>query len=260
MNKNFPSTEISFSKDGYLRLLKTVMENKYSILPMREAHRCSDPAMILRHDVDFSIDLALEMARIEHHLGIRSTFFFMTTCDYYNVFSAHGRSALIEINSLGHEVGLHWDSNFLPENKDDQADFFKAQLRMLSSVTGQEVLSASQHIPTDTPIFDISPFVKINAYSKSVNDRYGYVSDSSMSWRQYTPLDFLAKKVSFQFLAHPIWWMADGSTQAEKINFFMTTLCNQKIELANSYLLYMNKVLDSRDLYDERFRTVQGSV
>lgn len=131
---------------------------------------------------------------------------------------------------------------------------------MLSSVTGQEVLSASQHIPTDTPIFDISPFVKINAYSKSVNDRYGYVSDSSMSWRQYTPLDFLAKKVSFQFLAHPIWWMADGSTQAEKINFFMTTLCNQKIELANSYLLYMNKVLDSRDLYDERFRTVQGSV
>ncbi len=42
--------------------------------------------LILRHDVDFSVDRALELAKIENNYGISSTYFFLLHSDFYNIF------------------------------------------------------------------------------------------------------------------------------------------------------------------------------
>lgn len=248
---------IVFSRSGYRDLLDEIRQQGYTFVKMADSQLPGSPMAILRHDIDFSVEYALQMARLEAAAGVHATYFFMTTCAYYNVFTDRSRESLAEITSLGHEVGLHWDSRFLPARTEEHADFFKAQLLMLSSVTGEKVKSCSQHIPTDTPAFDISPFVEFNAYSSRINKRYRYVSDSSMAWRQFTPLDIIAEGVDMQFLSHPIWWMAEGENQAAKIRS-MTAQAEQALrDDSEGYLVYMQKVLDDRERFDRYFRETQ---
>ena len=71
---------------------------------------------VIRHDVDGDIFAALEMAKIENELGIRSTYYILHTAYYYGyikdgVFFRYDCMANIykEIQDLGHEVSLHTD-------------------------------------------------------------------------------------------------------------------------------------------------------
>src|ERR1700756_2972812 len=63
--------------------------------------------VLLRHDVDLSLDAALTLARLERDRGARATYFLMTESVFYNLDSARGREALDELRALGHAVGLH---------------------------------------------------------------------------------------------------------------------------------------------------------
>lgn len=79
-------------------------------------------ALFLRHDADRHIDSALAMARIEHELGLRATYFLLPPGDYHEDENYYGkitagkvvlhdrmREVAQEIASLGHEIGLHND-------------------------------------------------------------------------------------------------------------------------------------------------------
>src|SRR5205085_8345871 len=63
--------------------------------------------LFLRHDVDLSLEAALELARLEHGRGARATYFLMTESVFYNLLSPVGERALRELRELGHAVGLH---------------------------------------------------------------------------------------------------------------------------------------------------------
>src|SRR5262245_47493181 len=68
---------------------------------------------LLRHDVDYTLDAAMTLAREEATRGIRATYFLLVNSSYYNLLSsahAHVPAALV---GLGHEVGLHYDVQFL---------------------------------------------------------------------------------------------------------------------------------------------------
>ena len=41
-------------------------------------------SLLLRHDIDFSVDYAYQIAKLESKLKINSTFFFMLTSNMYN--------------------------------------------------------------------------------------------------------------------------------------------------------------------------------
>lgn len=61
----------------------------------------------LRHDVDHSLDLALELAWIESERGLRATYFLLTGHPYTqdDLFI----DKCVQIQALGHEIGLHND-------------------------------------------------------------------------------------------------------------------------------------------------------
>ncbi len=63
--------------------------------------------LFLRHDVDLSLEAALEMARVEHELGVRATYFLMTESAFYNLDSHVGHYAQRQLRQWGHAVGLH---------------------------------------------------------------------------------------------------------------------------------------------------------
>jgi len=63
--------------------------------------------LLLRHDVDISLDAALRLAELEAEAGARATYFLMTESVFYNLASAEGERALPRLRELGHSVGLH---------------------------------------------------------------------------------------------------------------------------------------------------------
>jgi hypothetical protein len=257
MSRKVKNMNNNFSPLGYLSLIEEIKGHGYKYIAMSDAFKFNERTIILRHDVDFSLEYALQMAHIEYRAGVCSTYFVMLTSEYYNLFDPLNRKILSEISAMGHEIGLHWDSKFLPPDTEVHADFFRAQILMLSSITGKKVRSASQHIPSDTPSFDIDPFIEINAYSKNINNIFRYVSDSSMVWREHTPLDLIKSGECIQFLSHPIWWMSVGSSQKEKLHFFSKSLCKQSKKITNEYLIYLQTHLINRDKHDDYFRNTQ---
>lgn len=90
---------------------KALME---SILAPK-APLCEPPdgkTVMLRHDIDHSIEHALDFARAEYEMGYRSTYFLLHTADYFD-YSSQFRDQVRELQDLGHEVGLH--NNFISE-------------------------------------------------------------------------------------------------------------------------------------------------
>jgi hypothetical protein len=63
--------------------------------------------LFLRHDVRLSLEGALDMARLEHDLGVRATYLLMTESAFYNLDSHVGRYAQRQLRQWGHAVGLH---------------------------------------------------------------------------------------------------------------------------------------------------------
>ena len=63
-----------------------------------------DKICLIRHDVDRKPNFALRMARLEHQMGIKSTYYFRAKkCSF-------SPDIIKEIESLGHEIGLHYES------------------------------------------------------------------------------------------------------------------------------------------------------
>ena len=44
-----------------------------------------ESVFLVRHDVDFDIELAYNLALIENEMNIKATYFILTTCENYNV-------------------------------------------------------------------------------------------------------------------------------------------------------------------------------
>jgi hypothetical protein len=69
-----------------------------------------------RHDIDYDIVTARQLAKIEHEFGLKGSYYVLHTAPYYGYFknrkyyrSKRCIDILLEIQSMGHEIGLHND-------------------------------------------------------------------------------------------------------------------------------------------------------
>jgi hypothetical protein len=151
--------------------------------------------VILRHDVDLSLDAALTMAELEAEAGAAATYFLMTRSEFYNLESASGGAAIARLRGLGHRVGLHavWPH----VDRDDRFDPVLAW-----------------HNPDPEYMREpVEGFV--NVMEAPWADVYR--SDSNQHWRQGCPHEELAA-ASFerlQLLTHPEIWVYPGATMRE---------------------------------------------
>jgi hypothetical protein len=103
----FPLVEGAFTYRRYDEWLDTIAS--VNVVPLRELAGATTPVVGLRHDVDERLDGALELARLEHRRGLRSTYFVLHTAPYY---ADRGRlvPALRRLqDDYGHEIGWHND-------------------------------------------------------------------------------------------------------------------------------------------------------
>lgn len=109
------------------------MDHFGTTVPVVELHERADGRglVALRHDVDHDIDVALEVACLEHERDVRASYYLLPTAGYWN------DPALIEkclqLQDYGHEVGLHLNvlAEWLSGSTDDPDGRLAEQLAQL---------------------------------------------------------------------------------------------------------------------------------
>lgn len=100
--------------------------------------------MCLRHDIDHSLDIALEMAFWEHERGFKATYYLLNSSNYWSDpdFDLKVRQLL----DFGHEVGLHVNSlaNWLGGRVSKPGDDLKIALERLRNL-GADANSIAAH-------------------------------------------------------------------------------------------------------------------
>lgn len=211
---------MEFTFDWYLQLLSLLKKKGYLICGY-DGWIEYDKCVILRHDVDNSLEAAVRFAELEKEAEVKSTYFVLVTSDFYNVFSGSNQKLVRKIISYGHSVGLHFDETAYTGGIDYMAQMIKKEAGMLETVTGVPVISVSMHRPSRRTLeADMAIQGMINSYSHTFFHEFKYVSDSRRRWRE--PVDDIISSGMYQrlhILTHAFWY-------AEKQNSIEETVCN----------------------------------
>ena len=173
----------------------------------------------MRHDVDAELYFLEPFLEVEMQYAIKSTYFVMLESPLYNPFSPEGRRVLQLIADNGHEIGLHFFGEIHAGlNKSGLELEITRQIERLSQLTGRDIHAFSFHQPTQMMIeSDLNVPGVINTYHSTTMSHFTYVSDTNMDWRPTNPRDFPEPpSTNLQILTHPLWWLTEGSTPAER--------------------------------------------
>ena len=130
-----------FGKEAYIDLITKMNEAGLSF-STNWNKKLSKNDVLLRHDVDFSISMALNISKIEHSLKVQSTFFFLLSSNLYNLLSKVNVEKIHKIISLGHKVSLHWDPTVHENEKT-----FLTEKQTFEEIFGVNVDIVSIHRP-----------------------------------------------------------------------------------------------------------------
>jgi len=129
-------------KGEYAGLLEHLGET-VTIDEAHREHRRQD-LVALRHDVDHDLDLALDMAQLEHERGCRATYFLLHTHRYWS--DPFLADKCLQLIAYGHEVGLHLNAltEWFDGTIDDVGAYVRDLLRALREA-GVRIVGTSAH-------------------------------------------------------------------------------------------------------------------
>ena len=221
---------------SFSRLIENILKHKFEFIkyPAYNEKVNSQKRIILRHDVDFSLLAAYEIAKRENQLGVKSTFFLYLNSVFYSITYKSDIDVIRNIIALGHDIALHYDSNSTLS--------LDVELKILKEIFPEcrnDIISF--HRPSSYPdsfekfISGLPPGTRTtydNVYVKNIK----YISDSRCI------LDFgnlnmvLENNESLQLLLHPIWWYFEGETTSQKLSGFYNERCNNILRLIKENL------------------------
>lgn len=219
---------VDFSKEHYKELLLEIAREGYSFgcFSHSSVSSTEEKSMLIRHDIDFSLEYAYEMSLIEASVGVVSTHFVMLRSPMYNLLSRRNSELLNAIVGLGHQIGLHYDGWF-GKDEEDHSSNITFEAAILSNLIGMPINSFSFHQPSNEIISkNITVPGLMNVYSDVCLDAYEYISDSNRDWRGKDIQSMVAENKNIQLLVHPMWWMSSQKTTREcwdeviKLNFY----------------------------------------
>jgi hypothetical protein len=185
----------AFDLTHYRELLEAAQGGGYRFAAFDHDPKPGD--LFLRHDVDLSLEAALELAEVEHDAGAQATYFLMTESVFYNLASPAGERALVRLRELGQRVGLHavWPRATL----DDRFD---------RVIAWHNPDSDYMHDPVEQAV---------NVMESRFFSPETYRSDSNQRWRHGCPHDELrqGRFEWLQLLTHPEIWVYPGRTMRE---------------------------------------------
>lgn len=220
----------SFSYREYGQILGNLPRGR--IMTFAEAFRRASGGstadfVILRHDVEVSVDKAVDLARIECEMDIRSTYFFQVRSGGYNILAAENIRKIQSIQSMGHDIGLHFhmdrDAPPMP------IEYYQANIQKDRSLMETFLNIGIQAFSIHRP----SPFVlecelcadgMVNTYDplffaysrdpETIRDNAElplYLADSEHAWKYgYPDRQTIQDRRRVQILMHPYSWSEQG--------------------------------------------------
>jgi hypothetical protein len=200
----------AFTLEHYRELLDAARAGGYRFTGFDEPPARGD--LVLRHDVDLSLDAALRMAELEVDAGATATYFLMTESVFYNLASSEGMAALSRLRELGHRVGLH--AVYPNAVVDDRFDPVVAW-----------------HNP-DPEYMTASIAGAGNVLQEGWFDPPTYRSDSNQRWRFGCPHEELRAGAFpwLQLLTHPEIWVYPGSTMGQTMRAMLDAERERRLE------------------------------
>lgn len=214
---------MDFTYKEYIDLINMLKQNNYKFTNYRDYKNVNRP-VIFRHDIDNSIERALEIAKIEKANDVKSTFFVLLSTDFYNVFSKKSNALLREIISNGHRIGLHFDEKrYQINSKEELERYIECEKDIIGGVLDTIIDTVSMHRPSKWILENNIQFDNIiNSYSKEFLHQFKYLSDSRMHWRE----DVLGIIESQEYnklhiLTHPFWYAENKGDIKERVSGFI---------------------------------------
>ena len=176
-------------------------------------HEPREGDLFLRHDVDLSLDAALELSEFERDRGVRATYFLMTRSVFYNLASSEGETAIARLRANEHRVGLHAD--FPTLGLDERFDAVVAWHNPEPEWMG---------IPVEGAVNVMGP----PWFSPDT-----YRSDSNQSWRNGCPVDdiYAGAFPWLHLLIHPEIWVYPGESMRETMHSMLDRDRERRLEL-----------------------------
>lgn len=216
--ENFDKYNFSdFTLKKYSKLLD-LAQQKFTFVDYHNFDS-TKPHIIWRHDIDMSPKWALRLARIEAERDIKATYFLLLHSEFYNLCNSYNRDIILEIMSLGHEIGLHFDCQFHNlQNEDDLRENLLLEKDFLENIFPQKLKTFAFHINTEfTKSCEEEKYGQmLNVYSQRMKN-IPYCSDSNGHWRFNKLKTMIEKSYNLHVLTHEIWWTSEVTSPRQKI-------------------------------------------
>lgn len=244
---------MKFTYDAYENMIYSILDKGYSFSNYTNCFE-NGKTVILRHDVDYSIEKALRLAELEYKLGVRSTYFVLLTSPFYNLMAKNNLMSLIKIKEWGHEIGLHFDEvNYTKEYYDKNGGITSVVLteaNLLKNITGIDIKTVSMHRPSKETLnadYDLSPLV--NSYSSYFFKEFKYLSDSRRHWKED-----INKIINFDnydkihILTHAFWYNDEEKDLKISLTEFIKDANKDRFNMLNDNITDLNKVVNYNDI------------
>jgi len=175
--------EYDFTLKTYERLCQTLSSVQKDCRFIHYLEHKNDSQIILRHDVDRKPKNALRMAKLEHRIGLRSTYYFRC------VPASFDAEIIRQISGMGHEIGYHYE--VMSKAKGDlrkAKEIFQEDLERLRSIC--EIRTACMHgsPSSDKNNIDFWKYAMLSdfgllgeAYS-NIGGEFHYCTDTGGKW------------------------------------------------------------------------------
>lgn len=217
---NEKTDDQNFTIEHYRELLRLAI-NQYEFASYN-AIPWGNRFILWRHDMDYSLNRGLALARIEQEEGIKATYFINPHSEFYNISEAGQHKIILDILALGHDIGLHFDAAFYCVNNEEDLNRLVAEeAAHLYWLFGVKPVAFSFHNPVaENLACEADEYGGlINCYSKRFKTEVPYCSDSNGYWRFKRLYDVLseAKEHCLQVLTHPGWWQENAMPPRQRI-------------------------------------------
>lgn len=210
--------------------------------------------ILLRHDLDVSVEPAVEMAKVEERRGIRSCYYVRLHAPNYNALSEDTLDQLLEIAGRGHELGLHYEPGWFQARSRDVADGIRADIATLESLLGVRLPSISQHEPSMGPVLGDLPKGYPCAYQRHLIVGINYHGDSGFKWREGCLCEKIETVPRMHILIHPENWVRPDGSWEDALRHHAQTLCEVTTRRMEEHIASQRTYLSNRARLDAERR------
>ncbi|MCR4650592.1 MAG: hypothetical protein K5662_02440 [Lachnospiraceae bacterium] len=220
-----------------------------------------DKFCIMRHDVEYSVERAYALSKVEESMDFTSTYFFQWTNNSYNILSRKNMDMIKDMHERGQTIGLHYALNGLTD-MDMIRERIVKEMNILTEMFGFKIDTFSIHRPSkDVLRENIKLKGIINAYqndfftfAENVTDdtpvAVKYMSDANHIWRYgYPDAANIAGHDKVQILVHPFAWTKKGY---DNFDNYKSLIREKEQELIESIDNECKDFTEYRDYFDSK--------